>query len=383
MQPSKIPPSPEMIAIAEQLLTERFEGAVRLGEGDDLTASGRTGIYRFHVLAGPAHAPASVIVKQVRKFPPWTFFNDWASLQFLNQVISADLFFAPRFYAGNPVEGICIIEDLGSGQRLDQLLLGNDPVATEAALIEYAIAHGRLHALTIGRQTSYDAIRGPLGSLVDEDEDVTLGWLTSTFHRSIEMVGIPPAPGVDRELFALATSMRNPGPFLAFIQGDSCPDNCLYVGSALYLVDFEGGRFAHALLEGCYGRMHFPTCWCVYRLPEHILVRMETVYRAELVKGCPAATNDALFYRALVEACSFWVLDWLRWMPLGRLLESDRMIIAASDRQRLLTRLEMLAQTSEQFGYLEAIGATMRALATQLRSLWPETEEMELYPAFR
>ena len=110
---------------------------------------------------------------------------------------------------------------------------------------------------------------------------------------------------------------------------------------------------------------------------------MEAAYRAELVKGCPAAADDTLFYRALVEACTFWALDWLRWMPLGRLLASDRTIIAASDRQRLLTRLAILAQTSEEFGYLEAVGATMRTLAAQLRSLWPKTVEMALYPAFR
>jgi hypothetical protein len=383
MNPSKIPPSPELIATAEQLLMEVFEGTVRLGEAEDLTASGRAGVYRLQVLAGPNHAPASVIVKQARTFPPWTFFNDWASLQFLNQVVPAHQSFAPHFYAGDPIQGIYVIEDLGRGQRLDQLLLGNDPAITEAALIAHATLHGRLHALTIGKQASYDAIRRPLGSLAEEEDDATLGWLASTFHRSVEMVGIAPAPGVDRELLALATSIRHPGPFLAFIQGDSCPDNCLYVGSALYLVDFEGGRLAHALLEGCYGRMHFPTCWCVYRLPEHIPPRMEAAYRAELVKGCPVAADDTLFYRALVEACTFWLLDWHRWMPLDRLLKSDRMIIAASDRQRLLTRLDMLVQTSEHFGYLEAVGATMRTLATRLRSLWPESEEMPLYPAFR
>ncbi|HEY0753480.1 MAG TPA: hypothetical protein VGD98_05925 [Ktedonobacteraceae bacterium] len=382
MKRSKIPPSSEMIATAEQLLTEVFAGTVRLGEGDDLTTSGRAGVYRLQVLAGPEHAPASVIVKQVRIVPPWTFFNDWASLQFLNQVAPADLSFTPHFYAGDAVQGIYVSEDLGNGQRLDQLLLGNDPGAAEAALLAHATLHGRLQALTIGKQTSYDAIRGPLGSLAVEEDDTILDWFNPTFHHSIELVGIAPAPGIDHELLARVTSIRHPGPFLAFIQGDSCPDNCLYVGSALYLVDFEGGRFTHALLEGCYGCMHFPTCWCVYRLPEHIPPLMEAAYRAELVKGCPAAADDALFNRALVEACAFWLLDWLRWMPLSKLLASDRMIITASDRQRLLTRLDMFAQTSEQLRHLEAIGATMRALASRLRSLWPETEEMALYPAF-
>lgn len=70
-------------------------------------------------------------------------------------------------------------------------------------------------------------------------------------------------------------------------------------------------------------------------------------------------------------------------VPLSRVREKDRQVVAASDRQRLLTRLDILAQTSEQFGHLDAIGATMKALADRLRLLWPETEEMALYPAFR
>ena len=59
------------------------------------------------------------------------------------------------------------------------------------------------------------------------------------------------------------------------------------------------------------------------------------------------------------------------------------MIIAASDRQRFLTRTDILVQASEQFGHLEAIGATMRTLAAKLRARWPDTEEMAYYPAFR
>ncbi|HEY5002934.1 MAG TPA: hypothetical protein VII61_07270 [Ktedonobacteraceae bacterium] len=382
MQRAKTPPSPDMIAITEHLLSDAFGGTIHLAEGDDLTASGRAGVYRLRVLVGPDNAPTSVIVKQARKYPAGTFFNDWASLQFLSQIIP-ELSFAPRFYAGDVEQGIFVMEDLGKGQRLDHLLLGNDPVAAETALIEHATLHGRLHALTIGKQAEYDVIRNPLGSLEHDYDDPTLAWLAPTFHQSIDLVGVKPAPGVDRELAELAAAIQNPGPFRAFVQSDSCPDNCLYIGSSLYLLDFEGGEFSHALLEGVYGRIHFPTCWCVYRLPEQIPLRMEAAYRAELVKGCPAAADDILFYRAVVEACAYWLLKSYSWVPLSKVLESDRMIIAASDRQRFLTRTDIFAQTSEQFGHLEAIGTTMRTLAAKLRARWSETEEMTYYPAFR
>ena len=52
-------------------------------------------------------------------------------------------------------------------------------------------------------------------------------------------------------------------------------------------------------------------------------------------------------------------------------------------RQRQLLRLDTFAATTEQFGHLEAIGATARKMAVRLRSLWPPEAEMPLYPPFR
>ena len=51
-------------------------------------------------------------------------------------------------------------------------------------------------------------------------------------------------------------------------------------------------------------------------------------------------------------------------------------------RQRQLLRLDTFAATAEQFGHLEAIGATAREMAVRLRSLWPPEAEMLLYPPF-
>ena len=150
------------------------------------------------------------------------------------------------------------------------------------------------------------------------------------------------------------------------------------------LLDFEGGMFSHALKEGVYGRIHFPTCWCVYRMPEHVPLRMEEAYRAELVKGCPAAADDRLFYRAVVDACALWMLDWYHEFPLAQLLEQDRMIVTSTVRQRFLMRSEILARTTEEFGHLEAFGETVRAIATKLSEVWtPDEYAMPYYPAFR
>jgi hypothetical protein len=393
MQPFLLPLSQEHITLTERLLGEALGGSIRLGTGELLQDGIRTLVSRFPVLDGPAQMPVSVIVKHVKStekapyepqratMPAWTFFNEWASLQFLNTIAEGS--FGPRFYAGDAARGMLIIEDLGQGSSLEQSLMGNDPAAAASALIEFATIHGRLHAATIGRQDEFKQMRESLGPSMLEDGYQIYEWIAPTLYRAADLLGITPEGGVEQEIVALKASLLHPEPFLSFIQGDSCPDNCLFTGSALQIVDFEGGMFDHALKEGVYGRMHFPTCRCVYRMPEPLPQQMEVAYRAELVKGFPEARDDKLFSRAVTEACVYWMIWWFQMAPLSHILEHDRRIVAATVRQRYLLRSNIVAQTTREAGHMEAIGATIGAMATKMLALWPDTEAMPAYPAFR
>ncbi|GAC1345438.1 MAG: hypothetical protein NVS4B7_10110 [Ktedonobacteraceae bacterium] len=394
MRVPKTPPSQSIITTAERVLSEAFGGTVHLGEGENLQGGLRSLVYRFNILEGPSHTPASVIVKQVKStedasydpdsptIPAWTLFNEWASLQFLEEIAN-EAAFGPRFYGGDRAAGLLVVEDLGHGIRLDQLLMGSDPLAAESALIEFAAVHGRLHAATIGRQDEFKCLRESSGPSVLEDGHYTYQWLAPTFYEMADLLEITLEPGVENELATLKAAMLQPGPFLTFIQGDSCPDNCLFIGSTLRLLDFEGGRLDHALKEGIYGRMRFPTCLCVYQLPEHIPLRMENAYRAEFVKGCPEAADDMLFYHAIAEACVYWLIEWYRMVPLPKILAKDRLIATATDRQRYLMRSDVVVKTTEELGHLKAIGAAIRAMAVKMRLLWPDVTETPYYPAFR
>src|SRR5262245_16651377 len=50
-----------MITVVEKLLSERFEGKVRLYAAEELRSGGRSKVSRFRVLEGPQCAPQSVI----------------------------------------------------------------------------------------------------------------------------------------------------------------------------------------------------------------------------------------------------------------------------------------------------------------------------------
>ena len=365
--------------IVERILTMTFDGIVRLGEGYDLGGSSRTLVRRFPVLDGPATAPASVIVKRTANanFDPdisneatWLFFNDWASLSFLEKVSTSERF-APTFYGGERSTGLFVMEDMGDGTRLDHLLLGNDLKAAEAGLIAYASMHGRLHALSMSKQDEYLHIRGALGSntpLPVESYDYT--WLKPTLHTLAAQLNIAIQPGIDEELETLTAALVNPGPFLGFMQADSCPDNSMLVDGNWRMLDFEGSHYGHVLLEGAYCRMPMPTCWCVYHLPEGILQQAEAAYRAELIKGCPEAGDDVLFAQGLVGACITWALSFHQFMrPLEKMLSKDRTLVALSDRQRFLLYLNSATQASEKFNSMPAMGTMTRTMAKKLSEL--------------
>lgn len=177
-------------------------------------------------------------------------------------------------------------------------------------------------------------------------------------------------------------TVESPGPFLAYIHGDPCPDNVFFLGEQVRLIDFEFGRFGHALLDATYGRMMFPTCWCANRLPRAVVAQMEAAYRAALVRGCPEAQEDRVFETSLVSVCAFWVLNTLSWQLAGA-LQGDRTWGIATVRSRFLALLEAFIATAEEFDHLPAMRGTASRVLEVLRNRWPETQPLPLYPAFR
>ncbi|GLV61078.1 hypothetical protein KDH_78950 [Dictyobacter sp. S3.2.2.5] len=376
----------------EELLTEVWGHKVQLApNATDLKASGRTQVYRFSLIEKPVDAPQYVIVKAMPVMEDIStasntapdnslqlFFNEWAGLHFLSEIAPHPTI-APRFYAGSKAHKLLVMEDLGTGNGLHHLLLANNPEVAEEAAVQYAATVGKMHAATIGKQETFSHIRQELGPAETPD----YSWISSTMWKTIHTLDITPVAGIENELQQLTSIMENPGPFLAYTHGDPCPDNIL-LGTSGKLLDFEFGAYRHALIEGVYARMPFPTCWCVGRLPAHVIHRMETSYRAELAKGCPAALDDRLFAQAVASACAYWTIDDCRF--LHRHLEQDWQWSPglATARQRFLLRFDMAREAIEASEYLQAIGKTFEQIASRLRQLLPsEADQMPYYPAFR
>ena len=371
----------EMKASAERILSQRFGGQVQLDEGDDLGGSNRSYVYRYVVVDGPSEVPASSVVKKIRSQrvgesgdAELEFFNDWAGLEFLAE-LEDGWTMAPQCYGGDQEAGIFAMQDLGSPRRLDHVLLAEDEAEAEEALMHLAVSLGRMHAMTIGKQELFAAKRAVLGPT----KPYSLGWLRVRTRELEEVLDLGIGPEVNEQIDECIEALETPGPFTAFTHCDPCPDNALWIGGGIKLLDFKKAAYRHALLDGTYGRIHFPNCGCVNRIPGHIPLRMEDAYRQELIAGCPQAEDDTLYYQAVVHACARGVLG--AWWP--KLMEEDGEWGLATYRQRVLLHFSLFSQLIEECGQLEALGRWVGLLGSRLREAWGEGEAMPDYPAFR
>lgn len=386
------------LAAGGALLSARLKTAVRLTGAERLTGERRRNLLlRCAVDGAPDGGPTSVIVKQVQRDSPdpevahfphlQRLVSDWAGAEFLDAVAGGSPH-GPRFYGGDRDLGLIVLEDLGEHRSLVEPLLEGDAATAEQGLVALAARLGAMHADTIGGAARYEAIARAIDPTVSVDaaclrQAATLQERANRVEGLLERLGAPAVvTGFAGDVAAICEAVAHPGPFLAYTHTDPCPDNTFFDRGRLRLIDFEFGGFSHALRDGACGRMQFPTCWCANRLPDAVLARMESSYRTELARGCPAAQDDRSFAPALAVMCGYWTIVTLPG-PLERAIDEDQEWGIATLRPRILARLEAFIATADAFARLPALRGTAEALLATLRRRWPDVSPLPLYPAFR
>jgi len=383
--------------LAEKLLSETWGSAVRLENGQSLGGSNRSHVNRYQVSEGGGGAPASVVVKHAiagdgEKYDPDApdgavvrLFNDWAGLQFLSECFGdAPDIPIPRFIAGDRTAGLIVMHDLGAGKGLDHYLLGSDPVAAEECMLALFSTLGRVHAMSCGKQERYDAIRSALGPQNTQPLEHHIRWHQENQPKGLALLGLDIPAGFLDEIEEFVTVYRGDSPFRVYSHNDPCPDNVLWIDGRMTLLDFEFSGMANAAVDMRYPRAIWPTCWCANRTPGWLIEKLDTAYRSELVKGCPAAADDRLFYQQIAAGCAdagmgFLGQGWLDWaINKGAKLGDFR------PAQQVLSRLDGFAQVSEEHNLFPIMGSTAQAAAKAIRSQLPgDFREMPIYMAFR
>jgi hypothetical protein len=379
---------PQIVSTAEQVLSTAVGSPIQFTRVERISEGGRKNLLLRCYTPFASGLPTSLIIKKVEassyhsedtnSWDTRRFFNDWMGSQFLS-TLPSPFKHSPQFYGGDCTIGLIILEDVQHDARLVESLLGSDRNQAEQALLQYATCLGRLHTATIGKAAEFEALFQTIAPQVKPVKET----VTICQHQSIlEKLEIQPENHWLHDLNAIEEAINHPGDFLAYIHADACPDNVLDTDEGLRLIDFETGRFGHALMDAAYGRMMFPSCWCANRLPHPIVQQMEDTYRTILSQRCLAAQDDRIFESALVKICGFWLLHTLA-RHLESALKKDSNWGISTIRQRILARLEVFITTAQALHQLPALCGTVNRLLDLLQQRWRGTPSLPDYPAFR
>ncbi len=390
---------PQQIA-TERILSDYFETSVKVSSIENLTPDRDWAVaLRMQLTAKGDHIPTNVIVKHTVRdgqspydpegSPFHKLANDYAGCVFLNP-IQNDPHLAPKAYGFDREAAIVVMEEIpNDGQSLVQPLLEGDTSTAESALIQMMTRLGQLHAKTIGKADEYNTLRNGI------DERPTSQYkMIADMYRSLgstklkevfNAVEYTPDEAVWDEFNAIIDAIRDPRHFLSYVHYDPCPDNLLMSKGQLRIIDFEMSGFGHCLIDAVYPRMMFPSCWCANAVPMDVVEQLEDIYRAELVKACPQASDDGEFKRGIATACGFWLMNTLIiklfWGDTP--YDEDQRWGISSHHPRIIARLGRFAETAAQADIFPALQNMCEELGILLKKRWESAAEgLPIYPSF-
>ncbi|MFJ8825350.1 phosphotransferase [Streptomyces sp. NPDC102467] len=258
---------------------------------------------------------------------------------------------APALLGTDPAARVLVLEHLDDLGAADDWMPG------------YAESLARLHALT----GPADAGTLPTWSGPSASD-------TASFLALAEALDVPVPPAVPGELADLIDRL-DPSDHHAFLHGDPCPGNDLRTTGGVRFVDFEQASLGNGLVELAYLRIGFPTCWCAMSVTAAPLAEAEETYRTtwrsltgtdvpgDLADACAGwlIRGDALVERAHRETVDH----------LARVPAEDFEWGYVSARERLVHRLDVVADLSRDHDHLHALGHLSKALAGRLVERWP------------
>jgi phosphotransferase family enzyme len=336
-----------------------------------LRTASRSDVVRARVV-GSGEVP-SVVLKHFRDDAVCGL-DEWAGLVFLAQ---RGVRVGPDFLAGNEEARLFVMEDLGKGQTLEDVLKSDEPHTAHGALMSIVRLTATLHVRTLNAQADYDSVRQSIEPRHERVRIENARYLLDNaprLQRWVATVGAIEDPGTQADLEQLARELADPGPFLAFTHGDMAPSNTLFTREGPRLVDFEYGGMRHALYDALMWLLTVP-------FPDPLIARADTFYRSGLSQACYAAQADSEYFRARALVAAARTVNVFQWIS-PKALEQDREWAPGfTERTALLRHLERCRLLLEPVNPVPALSRTLSSLESRLRERW--IVEPFVWPAFR
>ncbi len=389
----RVPASSEVtdtVGTAEAVLSKRTGAPVRLADAEDLGGSDRSVVMRVRVAESPFELPRTLVVKHYGACPEQArsdpFAHEAASCQ-LTTALPPEARVGPELIAHDAGERVLVLEDLGRGSTLADVLFADDPRVAERALLAWARALGRLHCTTAGCEADFDALMRRLGAKSWTDPvaddivraiDELPGLLEQTLSTST------PRPVLDR--LTEAAELLDSSRYRAFSPSDICPDNSLVTGTGVRFLDFEWGCVRDVALDAAYLQYPFPSSWCSYALPDNLAESMLATWRSEVAEVWPELDDDEVLLPRLFHAQLLWV--WVStWWFLPRTGETDRPIDLHMPSPRrstaLVDRWRHLRDDAEAAGMSDLADYASQLVDALVDRFGAGALHLMRYPAFR
>jgi hypothetical protein len=257
---------------------------------------------------------------------------------------------APRLVAVGAVPPTVVMSDAGSGASVADALLGHDPAAAADAVMAWAMAIAALHRATAGARAAFrDALAARAGDLqvLESTVSVDLQTAAADVARHCADLGVDVPAAALAELRALGTRLSGAGT-AALTPADACPDNNVRTDDGLVLIDFEGAQWRHVAWDVAYLSVPWPSCWCSWRIPAHVVERAIDAYQA--ARAGPGV-DPAQFRRDVEAAAVGWAFISTAWFLPRALLDDPRPVQpsrpAPNRRAMILHRLDQSRRSAE------------------------------------
>jgi hypothetical protein len=284
--------------------------------------------------------------------------------------------------------GFVVLEDLGRGAAVEDVLVGDDAVAASDGLVGFARALGAMQAASVGAEAAFRSRLAEVGVDTSADRTTLAGAsLAGRWGRlrelATERAALPEMRDADADIDELSRWLAEPGPLLAMSNGDLAPQNCRLGSGLVRLLDFEEASYRHLMLDVASLRMPFCAAPCWGRLPVEVSEEMEAAVRDELGRACPAVLDPRAYTTGMAAATAVWAVTRLVRLP-KLLVRDEPHPMGFSRRGQLLDTIQCAVDAAAAAGALDGLRAWFERTIAALRGMWPGLPvRQELYPAFR
>lgn len=280
--------------------------------------------------------------------------------------------------------GLMLQSDLGDWPTLQDHLLGDDPEAAIAGMVEMATAVGRLHASTVDRHADHQRALDAFAADVETGLNYVYGaerW--DEIEQVCTELGLPSARQARKEVARLFRRAVGPGPCAALTHLDLNPTNVLLTDAGARLVDFEGSRFGHLGIDACFLHYPFPhhsSPWGL--LPDEVVASADAAYRTALADG---GAHQVLtgYDQALADGAAIVLIGRLGRLPLISRPDQSRHD-SWRRRGQIVQQIRIFTRLAGRAEGLSAFSDWLHATAEAMINRWPDAAHppAPLFPAF-